>query len=126
MRLINKLFFVVLLIFGLAVPSFADKIVVAGSTTVLPISQKAAEEFMNNNSKANISVRGGGSGVGIACLIDGSCDIGQSSRPIKESELDKAVSNGRTPKAHVIAMDGIAVIVHPSNSVTALTKKQLK
>jgi phosphate transport system substrate-binding protein len=126
MRLMNKLVMVGLLIVGLATPSFADRIVVAGSTTVLPISQKAAEVFMDKNPQADISVRGGGSGVGMSCLIDGTCDIGQASRAIKDLEIEKAVANGRTPKAYVIAMDGIAVVVHPSNNVTGLTKKQLK
>jgi phosphate transport system substrate-binding protein len=105
---------------------YAEKIVVEGSTTVLPVAQKAAEVFMNNNPGADISVRGGGSGVGIASLIDGTCDIADSSRPIKDTELDKAVANGRSPKANVVAMDGIAVIVHPSNGVSALSLKQVK
>jgi len=109
-----------------AIPCYAGKIVVEGSTTVLPIAQRAAEVFMNNNSQAEISVRGGGSGVGIASLLAGTCDIADSSRPIKEKELEDAVSRGKDPKANVIAMDGIAVIVHSSNSVKALTKKQLK
>ena len=59
------------MILGIALPCYAEKIVVEGSTTVLPIAQKAAEVFMNNNAGADISVRGGGSGVGIASLIDG-------------------------------------------------------
>ena len=83
------------MILGIALPCYAEKIVVEGSTTVLPIAQKAAEVFMNNNAGADISVRGGGSGVGIASLIDGTCDIADSSRPIKDTELDKAVTNGR-------------------------------
>ena len=110
----------------LAGQAFAQKLVLSGSTTVLPIAQKAAEVFMNNNASADISVRGGGSGVGIAAMIDGTCDIANSSRPIKDTELDKAVANGRKPKANVVAMDGICVIVHPSNSVNALSKKQIK
>ncbi|MDD5668502.1 MAG: phosphate ABC transporter substrate-binding protein [Candidatus Omnitrophica bacterium] len=113
-------------ILGFTLPCYAEKIVVAGSTTVLPIAQKAAEVFMNNNPDSDISVRGGGSGVGIASLIDGTCDIGNSSRSIKDTELDKAVTNGRSLKANVIAMDGICIIVHPSNSITELTKKQIK
>jgi len=115
-----------LLMLGMAVPCYAEKIVVAGSTTVLPIAQKAAEVFMDNNQNADISVRGGGSGVGIASLIDGSCDIGDASRAIKDTELEKAVANGRHLKANVVAMDGICVIVNPSNNIGALTKKQIK
>ncbi|TRZ49706.1 phosphate ABC transporter substrate-binding protein [bacterium] len=114
------------LVLGFALPCYAEKIVVEGSTTVLPIAQKAAEVFMNSNPGAEISIRGGGSGVGIASLIDGTCDIADSSRSIKDTELDKAVTNGRSPKANVVAMDGICVIVNPSNNVGALTKKQIK
>jgi len=126
MKVFSKLWVLGLLMFGLAVPCYAEKIVVEGSTTVLPIAQKAAEVFMNSNPEADISVRGGGSGVGIASLIDGTCNIADSSRPIKDTELDKAVTNGRSPKANVVAMDGICVIVNPSNTVEALTGKQVK
>ena len=102
------------------------KIVVEGSTTVLPIAQAAAETFMGQNKDANISVRGGGSGVGVASLIEKTCDIADSSRPIKDEELKKAAGRGVSPKAHVIAMDGIAVVVNNANGITALTKKQVK
>ena len=109
-----------------ATPCFADKLVISGSTTVLPIAQKAAEVYMQKNPSADISVRGGGSGVGIASIIEGTCDIADSSRPIKDSELDKSVTLGKDIKAHVIAMDGIAIVVNQANTITALTKKQLK
>ncbi|MDD4940672.1 MAG: phosphate ABC transporter substrate-binding protein [Candidatus Omnitrophica bacterium] len=111
---------------SLAVPCFAARIVVEGSTTVLPIAQRAAEEYMDAHRDADISVRGGGSGVGIASLIEGTCDIANASRAIKDDELQKAASRGRAPKANVVAMDGIAVIVNNANSVTELSKKQLK
>lgn len=101
-------------------------ITIKGSTTVLPIAQRTAEEFMDKNSAVSISVQGGGSSVGIASIIDGTTDICDASRPIKDKELARAVSNGVSPKANVVAMDGIAVIVNPSNSITAMTKKQIK
>lgn len=103
-----------------------DGIVMEGSTTVLPLSQRAAEEFMKKNPDVDISVRGGGSGVGIASLIDGTCDIANSSRAMKDTELDKAVANGKNPKAHMVCMDGMAVLVHPSNPIKGLTKQQIK
>ena len=81
---------------------------------------------MEKNTNINITVRGGGSGVGIASLIDSSCTIADSSRPIKESEIKKAIKKGVDPKANVVSMDGIAIIVHPANPVKALTKKQVK
>lgn len=108
-----------------AVSMAAGKIVLEGSTTVLPIAQRAAEEFMNANPSVNINVRGGGSGVGATSLIEGTCDIGDMSRPMKDEELKKAAGKGREAKAHVIAMDGIAVIVSPENPVSAFTKKQV-
>jgi len=126
MKGLNKVLIAGFLMLGLAIPCYAEKIVTAGSTTVLPIAQKAAEVFMNSNQNADISVRGGGSGVGIAAIIDGTCDIANSSRPIKDTELDKAVSNGRHLKATVVAMDGICVIVNTSNTIDALTKKQIR
>jgi len=114
----------VILMFGPM--AFAETITIKGSTTVLPIAQACAEEFMNQHSSVDISVQGGGSGVGIASVVDGTADIGDASRTIKDKELDAAVASGRDPKAHVIAMDGIAVIVNASNNLKALTKKQLK
>jgi phosphate transport system substrate-binding protein len=101
-------------------------LVVEGSTTVLPIAQVAAEEFMNKNPNADITIRGGGSGVGLTSLMEKTCDIANSSRPIKDEELEKAAAKGVSPKANVVAMDGIAVIVNESNSIEGLSKKQLK
>jgi phosphate transport system substrate-binding protein len=111
---------------GLAIPAHAEKIVVEGSTTVLPIAQRAAEEFMKAHPDSEISIRGGGSGVGITSFIEGTCDIADSSRSIKDEELEKAIARGRDPKANVIAMDGIAIIVNDANTVNELTKAQLK
>ncbi|MDO9464890.1 MAG: phosphate ABC transporter substrate-binding protein [bacterium] len=103
-----------------------DRLVIQGSTTVLPIAQNCAEVFMQKHPKADISVRGGGSGTGIAGLIDGICDIADSSRPIKSKELTNAVNRKVDPVAHIVAMDGIAVIVHISNPVSKLSLTQLK
>jgi len=122
----NKIWILGILALGFATPCFAEKVIVAGSTTVLPVAQKAAEVFMNSNPSADISVRGGGSGVGIASLIDKTCDIADASRAIKDTELDKAVANGVSPKAHVVAMDGICVIVNSANPIAALSRKQIK
>jgi len=103
-----------------------NNITIKGSTTVLPIAQRTAEVFMDRHPEVKISVQGGGSGVGIAAIIDGTCDIGDASRSMKEQELSDAVSKGVNPKANFVAMDGIAVIVHPSNKVSGLTKNQVK
>ncbi|OGR62200.1 MAG: phosphate ABC transporter substrate-binding protein [Elusimicrobia bacterium GWB2_63_16] len=116
----------IVMLLGLAAQASAGKIVMEGSTTVLPIAQKAAEVFMKNNPDEEIVVRGGGSGVGIASMIDGTCDIADASRAIKPAELEKASKKGRDLKAHIIAMDGISHIVHPSNATTGLTREQIR
>jgi phosphate transport system substrate-binding protein len=113
------------LIFGMY--AFAAKtITIKGSTTVLPIAQSCAEAFMNKHGDVNISVQGGGSGVGIASIIDGTADIGDASRSIKSKEKDKAKEKGVDVYENKVAADGIAVIVHPSNPVDALSKAQIK
>ncbi|MBU4483150.1 MAG: PstS family phosphate ABC transporter substrate-binding protein, partial [Actinobacteria bacterium] len=102
------------------------QLVVQGSTTVLPIAQAAAEVFMQNNPQADISIRGGGSGNGIAALIDGTCDIANSSRPMKDKEILLCQNKDISPVPHIVAMDGIAVIVHTSNPIQGLTIEQIK
>lgn len=114
-------------IFSSAPNCFANStITIKGSTTVLPIAQNMAEVFMDRHHNVNISVQGGGSGVGIASIIEGTCDIADSSRKAKDKEIKKAKSNGINLTANIIAMDGIAVIVHPSNKIYEITKKQIK
>lgn len=97
-----------------------------GSTTVLPIAQKTAETFMDINPNARISVRGGGSGVGISALIDGTTNIANASRPIKTEEIEQAHGKEVNPVETVIAMDGIAIIVHSSNSIKGISLEQIK
>lgn len=103
-----------------------NSITIKGSTTVLPIAQSCAEAFMNQHSDVNISVQGGGSGVGIASVIDGTAHIGDASRPAKDKEKTTAKENGVDLYENVVAMDGIAVIVHPGNPVSELSLEQIK
>lgn len=103
-----------------------NTLTITGSTTVLPIAQKVAETFMDIHPKVNISVRGGGSGVGIAALIDGTCDIADASRPMKTKELKTAREKGINPVETIIAKDGIAIVVHPDNPIKELSLEQLK
>jgi phosphate transport system substrate-binding protein len=103
-----------------------NKLSMTGSTTVLPIAQKAAEEFMKANPKDDVSVSGGGSGVGISALIDGTTDIGDASRPIKSKEIVTAKQKGVNPVGTIIAKDGVALIVNKANKVDGLTMNQLK
>jgi phosphate transport system substrate-binding protein len=106
--------------------ALAGNIVITGSTTVLPIAQKVAEEYMSQNPDVKISISGGGSGEGIKALIDGTTDIADSSRFIKDTEVKQAVDKGRYPVPFGIAYDCIVPIVHPSNTVVNLTVEQLK
>ncbi|MBS1764999.1 MAG: PstS family phosphate ABC transporter substrate-binding protein [Bacteroidetes bacterium] len=109
---------------GIAFNVNAQKI--KGSETVLPISEKAAQVFMKTNSDNKVTVTGGGSGVGLAALIEGTTDIAQASRKIKFSEKQKLQESGKTVKEVTIALDALAVIINPSNKVTKLTKEQLE
>jgi len=103
-----------------------NKLSIQGSTTVLPIAQKAAEDFMKDNSGVEISVRGGGSGVGIAALVDGAVDIGDASRPIKTKEIIAAKQKGINPVGNVVAKDGIAVVVNPLNPIKEISIDKLQ
>lgn len=99
---------------------------IKGSDTMLPLSQKAAEEFMKVNPSATITVTGGGSGVGIAALLEGTTELAQLSRKIKFDEKNKLKEKGKTAKEVIAAYDALAVVVHPSNKVTNLTREQLE
>ncbi len=102
------------------------KLTVKGSDTVLPLSQKEAEEYMKKNQGSSISVVGGGSGVGHSRLIDGTTDFAMSSRKIKMDEKLKLQDAGRSFKETIIAYDALSVIVNPSNKVSKLTREQLE
>ncbi|WP_445475673.1 PstS family phosphate ABC transporter substrate-binding protein [Methanococcoides methylutens] len=99
---------------------------IKGSDTVLPLAQAEAEVFMTEYPDTSVSIIGGGSGVGIAALIDGEIDIAMASREMKVSEIENAHANGIDPIQHTIAWDGISVVVNPENPVSDLTFDQLK
>jgi phosphate transport system substrate-binding protein len=109
-----------------ATASEAQGITLKGSDTVLPLAQAEAEEFMNENSGKSLTVTGGGSGVGIAALIDGQVDIATASREIDANETEAAKKNGINPVKTTIAYDGITVVVNPANSLSNLTFDQLR
>jgi phosphate transport system substrate-binding protein len=98
---------------------------IIGSNTVTPLSSVWAEEFMSTHSKVNIAVSGPGSGAGIAALINGTTDICQASRKIKQKEIDEAKANNIEPYEIQVATDALSVVVHPSNPVSELTIVQL-
>ena len=99
---------------------------IEGSTTVGPIADAFAEAFENKYSDLNITVKKTGSGDGATAMIDGRCDVAIMSRFMKDKEFAKAVENGVFPVAHVVAMDGVCVVVHPSNPVKELTTEQIR
>lgn len=103
----------------------SQSISVKGSDTILPVAQAEAEEFTNETGKI-VSVTGGGSGVGIAALIDGQVDIATASREMKDDEIKSAEGKGINPVETTIAYDGITAIVNPSNPVSNLTFDQLR
>ena len=103
----------------------ANKLVLDGSTTVGPIAKAFAEAYMRANPGVNITVSESGSGNGAKSLINGTCDIADMSRFMKDTEFKAAADAGRMPVAHVIALDGLPVLVHPSNPVKGLTIQQI-
>jgi phosphate transport system substrate-binding protein len=96
-----------------------------GSDTIVNLALAWAERYQAEHPEVRISVTGGGSGTGIASLINGTVDIANASRKIKEEEIAEAQSNGIEPVEHIIARDAIAVIVNPENPVSQLTLKQI-
>jgi len=120
----KKLILSIMMICAVAPSFYAQK--VKGSDTVLPLAQKEAEVFMKNNNKKGITVIGGGSGVGLSALIEGTTDIAMSSRKMKFDEKVKFQEAGKSITEKIIAYDALAVIVHPSNPVSKLTRAQLE
>lgn len=102
-----------------------EKIRQTGSTTVLPLAEKWRAAYNAEKPDVDISVSGGGSGVGIKDLIAGTVEIANSSRAIKDEEVQQAKEAGVEPVEHIIAYDGIAVIVHPDNPLAKLSVQQV-
>jgi phosphate transport system substrate-binding protein len=103
-----------------------DKIVIDGSTTVGPITKAFAEYFMAAHPDVNITVSESGSGNGAKSLVNAVCDIAAMSRPMKDNEFKAATDKGIQPVAHVAALDGLPILVHPSNPVADLTLEQIR
>lgn len=99
-----------------------ETLTVTGSTTVLPVGQAVAEEFMIKNLNADIQVSGGGSSVGVQAVGEGTADIGMASRELKDSEKEMYPNLVQ----HVVAKDGIALIVYSDNPVSDITLDNVK
>jgi len=107
-------------------PARVNKVAIFGSTTLLPVAQRAVEAFKQRKPEITISLTGGDSQTGINGLTDGYADIATSSRELKSEETQKLGKRHIKPKETIVAYDGIIPIVHPSNPVKNLTMAQLK
>jgi len=104
----------------------AAKLHIEGSTTVGPIADGFAEVFKDMYPDVTITVNKSGSGTGAAALMDGRCDIATMSRFMKDQEFEDATAKGIFPVAHAVAMDGVCIVVHPSNPIGALKTEQVR
>lgn len=104
----------------------AVSVTIKGSDTVLPLAQKEAEELMKTNTDVSVTVVGGGTGVGLTALIDGTTDIAMASREVKTEEKLKFSEMKKEIEEVTIAYDALAVIVNPANKISKLTREQLE
>ena len=126
--MIRKLLLIALIL-ALAAPVYArqakNSVQVKGSDTMVNLGQAWAEKYMEKNPGDFIAVTGGGSGTGFSSLMSGSCDIAMSSRNIKDKEVALAKQKGIDPYEIKVALDGLAVVVNPANTIDKLTVDQL-
>jgi phosphate transport system substrate-binding protein len=126
MKKLATFLFSVFFVCSLAGLTFAEELRIDGSTTVLPIAQKAAEVFMKKNPSVKVFVSGSGSGTGIKALMDGTTNIATSSREAKDKEVATAKEKNVTLTSHKVALDGIVPVVHPSMKINDITIEQLR
>lgn len=110
---------------GMGAYAKSSVVQIKGSDTILNASQAIVEEYMKTNKKARIAVTGGGSGVGIASLINKTADIAMASRNIKSSEVEALKNKGINVEEVVLGYDGITVIINHDNHIKNLDKKTL-
>ena len=118
--------FIALVVLSAATTAMAAPIVMDGSTTVLPFGQAAVEQFMKENAGVKFSVSGTGTGNGFKSLADGSAQIANASRFIKDSEIKSCMDKNVYPVPFAVALDCIVPIVHKDNPVKGLSHAQLK
>lgn len=103
----------------------ANSIQNKGSDTLVNVAQAWAEEYSKVQPEVSVAVSGGGSGVGISAMINGTVDIANASRSMKPKEIDQAKTNGVDPKEHIVGFDALAVYVHKDNPIESITLEQL-
>ncbi len=96
-----------------------------GSDTLVNVAQAWAEAYKEVNPEVAVAVSGGGSGTGISAMINGTVDLANASRKMKDKELEQARANGHDPLEHVVGFDALAVFVHPDNPMDAISLAQL-
>ncbi|MGD0341637.1 MAG: substrate-binding domain-containing protein, partial [Bacteroidales bacterium] len=125
MKSINKTTAILMILTLFSGSAFAqDKITVKGSDTMIILAQKWAELYMKNNKTSIIQVTGGGSGVGITALINGTTDIANASRQMKQAEIEKLKARYNTLGVEIrCAKDGVTIFLNEANKVNELTLK---
>ena len=115
------------LVFVLACGGNSDRILIEnkGSDTLVNVAQAWAEEYGSVDPSVAIAVTGGGSGTGISAMINGTVDIANSSRRMREEELEAARSNGVDPVEHTVGFDAVAIFLHPNNPIKSISFAQL-
>jgi phosphate transport system substrate-binding protein len=117
-----------LCLMGLLTPALvlsATFIQVKGSDTEVNLVQRMAEVFMKKNQTTSVAVTGGGSGVGIAAIINKTTDLANASRPMNPGEISKARANGVDPIGVAFAVDGLSVIINAKNTLKSMTVDQI-
>jgi phosphate transport system substrate-binding protein len=128
---VNKYYGVILIIIAAALAlgctgqQSGESLDIKGSDTLVQLVADMAESYNDAHPDADVIVTGGGSGTGIAALINGEVGIADTSRPIKAKEIDQAKAKGIEPWEFIIARDGLALIINPGNTIKELTMEQV-
>src|SRR3982751_4202267 len=123
----KRIYLAVISTIALMASAYADRLVIKGSDTLgAKLVPQLAEQFKAEHPGTTFDIAAEGSTTGIAAIIDGTAEIGMSSRRAKPSEVGAASGKGRSMKPTIVAYDGIAVIVNAANPVKSLTKKQVE
>lgn len=115
------------LLFTLACGGAGDRTVIQnrGSDTLVNVAQAWAEAYGQINPNVAVAVSGGGSGTGISAMINGTIDIANSSRAMRDSEAESARANGSDPVEHIVGFDALAIFLHPDNPLAEISREQL-